>query len=65
MQTTTPYTGSGTSLESSSEKSLQQVRQKVSDVNDRIVSFIKERPTACLVGAVAAGFIIGRLVSRR
>jgi len=62
---TTPYTGSGTSMEQTAEKSMQQVRQRMSDVNERIISFIKERPTTCLLGAVAAGFVIGRLVSRR
>ena len=44
---------------------LEQAREKLSDFNTRAKAFIRERPGTCLLGAVAAGYLIGKLASRR
>ncbi len=33
-------------------------------VDDRVRSFVAERPAVALLGAVAVGFVVGRLLSR-
>ncbi len=47
------------------EQTYGDARARLDDLNDRAVSFIKENPGLCIVGAVAAGYVIGRLASRR
>lgn len=44
---------------------LEEARQNLSDLNVRLQSFIRERPGTCLVGAVAIGFLVGKIASRR
>jgi len=44
---------------------LDEARRNLADFNTRAVTFIKANPGTCLVGAVALGFLIGRLASRR
>ena len=44
---------------------LDQARRNLEDFNTRTVAFIRANPGTCLVGAVALGFLIGRLASRR
>ena len=48
----------------SSEQMMQGVREKLSLVDGRVRDFVERRPIAALFGAVAAGFLIGRIVSR-
>ena len=43
---------------------LDEAKKNLSDFNTRVTSFIRERPGACLLGAVALGFIVGRIASR-
>jgi hypothetical protein len=38
--------------------------QKAKDVDDRLVTFVRERPVAALCVALAAGYLVGRVVSR-
>ncbi len=44
---------------------IDEARQNLADFNERAVRFIKERPGTALLGALAFGFIVGKLVSRR
>jgi ElaB/YqjD/DUF883 family membrane-anchored ribosome-binding protein len=46
------------------ERGLDQARDELSDVNERVVDVIRRRPGTCLLIALAAGFVIGRLASR-
>lgn len=43
---------------------LDQARQNLEELNDRVTAFIRENPGTCLLGAVALGFAIGKLASR-
>lgn len=44
---------------------LEQAAQNLTELNRRAQSFIRENPGTCLIGAVAVGFLIGKLASRR
>jgi ElaB/YqjD/DUF883 family membrane-anchored ribosome-binding protein len=44
---------------------LDEARRNLIDLNSRTISFIRANPGTCLIGAVAMGFIIGKLASRR
>ena len=46
-------------------QAFEQTRERFDDFNDRAVSFIQQNPGACIVGAVAVGFLVGRLAARR
>lgn len=43
---------------------IDEARHTLSDLNTRVTDFIRERPGACLLGALAVGFVIGRIASR-
>ena len=51
-------------LEDRVRPQIEEARRRLSDINDRAVSFIKERPGATLLGALAVGFVIGRIARR-
>ncbi|NVJ01549.1 hypothetical protein HUW63_25480 [Myxococcus sp. AM001] len=44
---------------------IDEARQNIVDLNHRVVSFIRANPGTCLLGAVAVGFLVGRIASRR
>ena len=44
---------------------LDEARRNLEDLNSRAVSFIRANPGTCLLGAIAVGFIVGRIASRR
>ncbi|MBZ4415609.1 hypothetical protein [Myxococcus sp. RHSTA-1-4] len=44
---------------------LDEARQNLVDLNTRVVGFIRANPGTCLLGAVAIGFLVGRIASRR
>ncbi len=44
---------------------IDQARQNLSELNGRVLSFIKERPGTCLIGALAFGYLVGKIASRR
>ena len=41
---------------------LQHLREQASELGDRIVGFIRERPGTSLLIAAAAGYFIGRIL---
>ena len=47
------------------EQAMQQLdhlREQASEVGERVVAFVKERPGTSLLIAAAAGYLIGRIV---
>ncbi|HEX4802646.1 MAG TPA: hypothetical protein VFV14_03990 [Myxococcaceae bacterium] len=44
---------------------IEEAKRGLSDLNTRIKSFVRERPGVCLLGALALGFVVGRIASRR
>jgi hypothetical protein len=43
---------------------LEDAKRRLSSLNDKAVDFIKENPGTCLVGALALGYIIGKIARR-
>src|SRR5687768_13546199 len=43
---------------------MENVREKLSLADTRVRAFVERRPIVALCGAVAAGFLIGRIASR-
>ena len=44
---------------------IEQAKQRLTDINNQVTGFIKKNPGTCLLGAVAVGYLIGKLASRR
>jgi hypothetical protein len=44
---------------------LGELKERLALLNERVKNFIKERPAACLVGAVALGYVVARIARRR
>ncbi|MFL5318592.1 MAG: hypothetical protein ACJ790_02980 [Myxococcaceae bacterium] len=44
---------------------IEQARQNLSDLNTRVTTFVRQNPGTCLLGAIAFGFIVGKIASRR
>ncbi|MFN7134644.1 MAG: hypothetical protein ACK4N5_21370 [Myxococcales bacterium] len=44
---------------------LDQVRETLEELNVKALRLMREKPGLCLLGAVAAGYLVGRIVSRR
>jgi len=44
---------------------IDEARKKLESMNTSAIEFIKENTGKCLVGAVALGFLVGKIASRR
>ncbi len=44
---------------------LEQARQNLTELNTRVVTFIRQNPGTCLLGALAFGFVVGKIAARR
>jgi hypothetical protein len=44
---------------------LHELKERLDLLNDRVKSFIEERPVVCLVGAMALGYLVARIARRR
>ena len=42
----------------------EQARVALEQVQEQTASFIRERPLLCLAGALAIGYVVGKIVSR-
>lgn len=47
-----------------SNEDIEHYKRQAQDLDRQARAFIRDNPTAVVVGAVAVGFIIGRLLSR-
>ncbi len=43
---------------------IEDAKRRLTSLNDRAIGYIKENPGTCLVGAVALGFLIGKIARR-
>jgi ElaB/YqjD/DUF883 family membrane-anchored ribosome-binding protein len=63
----------GTSVEDDAVKAFQErlgpklkdAGEQLAGVNEKVKSFIRENPGTCVLGALALGFVVGRLASRK
>jgi hypothetical protein len=44
---------------------LDELKRRIETLNDRAQGFIKEHPTACLLGALGLGYLCARIARRR
>ena len=44
---------------------IENAKRRLSSLNDSMTDYIKENPGKCLVGALAVGYLIGKIASRR
>ncbi len=47
------------------EDRVEELKERLQELNDRVKAFSRERPAACLVGAMAIGYVVARLARRR
>lgn len=43
---------------------LEEARQNLERLNERVMAFARERPVTCIVGALALGFVVGKIAAR-
>jgi len=43
---------------------IEDAKKKLLSLNEKAIDYIKENPGTCLVGAVALGFLIGKIARR-
>jgi len=48
-------------LEERVRPEIEAVKERFGEVNSKVVSFIKAHPTPCLLGALALGYLVGRI----
>ncbi len=44
---------------------LKDAQDQLSDLSEQVKTFVRKNPGTCLMGALAVGFVIGRLASRK
>ena len=40
---------------------IEEAKQRIGRVNGRVRSFVQDHPVACLLGAVALGYLVARI----
>jgi len=43
---------------------LNHAKRRLTSLNGDVTSYIKENPGRCLIGAIAVGFLIGKIARR-
>jgi ElaB/YqjD/DUF883 family membrane-anchored ribosome-binding protein len=43
---------------------VQQAREKLESLGETVTDYIKENPAKCLAGAIAVGFLVGKIARR-
>lgn len=54
--------GGVSALGDEAQQQIEELRMRVGEINERVVTFIKERPGTALLIAAGAGFLIGRIL---
>jgi ElaB/YqjD/DUF883 family membrane-anchored ribosome-binding protein len=44
---------------------IEEARRRMSSLNSSATAYIKENPGKCVIGAIAIGYLIGKLAGRR
>jgi len=65
METSQQLTDKARELQARIAPQLDEARRNLSDWNTRVVTYIRQNPGTSLLAAVAAGFLIGKIASRR
>jgi len=46
------------------QQMVEQTKQAVDQAVEQVSDFIRDRPIACLAGALAFGYVVGKIASR-
>ena len=65
METSQQITDKARELQARIAPQLDEARKNLSDLNSRITTYVRQNPGTSLLAAVAAGFLFGKIVSRR
>jgi hypothetical protein len=44
---------------------IEEIKERMETLNERVKGFIKEHPAACLMGALGLGYLFARMARRR
>ena len=44
---------------------IKEATRTLTELSDQVTTYIRANPGKCLLGAVAAGYVIGRIVRRK
>jgi ElaB/YqjD/DUF883 family membrane-anchored ribosome-binding protein len=44
---------------------IEEARRRMSSLNSSATAYIKDNPGKCVIGAIAIGYLIGKLAGRR
>ena len=64
MEMTEQFEKTARDIEQRIRPQIEDAKKKVTDMNQQVTSYIKANPGKCLLGAIAAGYIIGRIARR-
>ena len=64
MEMTNHIEDAAHAIESRVRPQIDEARRRISDVSTQAQTFVRQHPGACLVGAVAVGYLIARLARR-
>ncbi len=67
METTGDKNRMASVLEEKAEEikiDIEDAKRKLSSFGDSVTTYVKENPGRCVVGAIAVGYLIGRLARR-
>ena len=64
MEITSKFEETAREIEERVLPQIENAKERLSVLNDSAISYIKENPGKCLIGAIAAGYLIGRLATR-
>jgi len=57
-----PVKETGAELEHQIEQQFHEVRERLSEMSDRMASFIRQRPGTSLLMAAGLGYLVGRIL---
>ena len=58
-------TSSQKSVDDLSDRVIEQAKRQLGRLNGRITGFIQDHPAACLLGALALGYLVARVARRQ
>ena len=62
---TTSFKASVDELSDRVRPKIEEAKQKIGRINGKMTSFIQDHPAACLVGAIALGYLVARVARRQ
>ena len=43
---------------------IEEAKRRMSEMNGQVTDYIKDNPGKCLIGAMAFGYLVGKIASR-